>query len=229
MRANVRTNKGFTLIELLVVIAIIAILAGMLLPALSKAKARAQTTQCLSNLRQAGVAMQLYLPEFDDRYFWGDPRSAQVAIDGMEWFVWAGRTNYDAPGVPGNKIPASDQQGIFGRVDRPLNRYGLSQKVVLCPADKGRSDTQKSTLFDWVGNSYLFNFGGLPPFSNGGLDSVRSSSLQSPSTTAVFSDGILPLTSEPIGWHRERPAGNIILADGHGEFQTTQNALALIW
>ena len=221
MQTALRRVKGFTLVELLVVIAIIAILAAMLLPALSKAKSKSLATKCLSNVRQAGMAMNMYLPDFSDRYFWGDPRSPQVAIDGMEWFVWAGRTN-------GNRIPASLQNNIFARVDRPLNRYGLTEAIVKCPADRGRSDTQGGSLFDWVGNSYIFNFGGLPPFTSGGLDSVNASSLTSPANTALFSDGTLPQQNE-FTWHRDTMAGNILLADGHGEFKSYIAVTNFIW
>ena len=218
-RSARQTRPGFTLIELLVVIAIIAILAALLLPALAKAKQKAQATRCLSQLRQSHVAMLVYLPDFNDTMFWGDPRSPNIAIDGMDWFVWAGRTN--------NNV-YTGQQNLFNRIDRPLNHYGLNYQVVTCPLDQGRTDSQPYRTMEWVGNSYLFNCAGLPLYT-GGLDGQRAAVIAQPSRTVLFADAILATPGEPFGWHRTRPAGNVVAMDGHTEAHTALSVTNMIW
>src|SRR5882724_10141884 len=80
-----RRRRAFTLIELLVVMGLISIMISLLLPVVGKARAAARSTACLSNVRQLGVAWEMYTAEYKGRlidYVWNTPRTPDVAWNG---------------------------------------------------------------------------------------------------------------------------------------------------
>jgi prepilin-type N-terminal cleavage/methylation domain-containing protein/prepilin-type processing-associated H-X9-DG protein len=115
-------DRGFTLIELLVVIAIIAVLAGLLLPALSRAKKQAQSIVCTSNLRQLSLAFQMYLDDHGGVFPLANPLNT---VQRSDWIWWDRKTT-------------ESMNWRWGGIERsPIALYigGFSTNLLHCPSD----------------------------------------------------------------------------------------------
>lgn len=155
--ASPRQSGAFTLIELLVVIAIIAILAAMLLPALSKSKTKAQGIQCMNHHRQLCLAWRMYSEDNRDRLLYASPDSRNTpSIVAATWVT--GEMNFN-PGNASNWDPAVDI------MKSPMWPYcGKNLGIWKCPSDRSyvalKTGENKPRVRSMSMNFYLGGWGG---------------------------------------------------------------------
>jgi prepilin-type N-terminal cleavage/methylation domain-containing protein/prepilin-type processing-associated H-X9-DG protein len=187
-------SKGFTLIELLVVIAIIAILASMLLPALAKAKARAQRLQCMSQMKQLGVGVQLFVNDHEDKY----PPAAYRTGDYQYQLSW---DDYIHRNIGGTDADADLEVGVTASNKVP--------NILKCPADRIEVSIWWAPFA--TRRSYSLNFAGFATGKGAALPEPK----YGVGTYIANNDGSLPLW-EPPGYKAsvvKDHAGTILLAE----------------
>jgi len=214
----IQRKQGFTLIELLVVIAIIAILAAILFPVFAQAREKARTTSCLSNEKQLGTAMMMYLQDFDEIF----PGYVQDTNIGL-----------------GNNTPIWTDM---------LQPYAKNQQINLCPSASNTKYGGVWGLRGWPSIGYNNHFGGWVHTSDGSPIREELSQMQAPAKNIVFADsspgdytlGYRGYISD--GWNprvgacgapvvingtadtlsdRHNQGSNVTLADGHAKWYRT--------
>jgi len=223
MSRNIR--HAFTLIELLVVIAIIAILAAILFPVFAQAREKARESTCVSNARQIGMQVRMYVQDYDET---------------MPIFYMY------------NSVPPAGAAGHKG-VEVEILPYGKNKQIFRCPDDQSSAYLTKneptcsnlSTYADCYGSSYRFTHGiytvvagessqnnSTDPSYAGAPKVVTDASITLPSETRIMRDEQFAFFATPAlratygyypdyysQWHPR--GGTVIFGDGHAKFVTS--------
>jgi prepilin-type N-terminal cleavage/methylation domain-containing protein len=190
-------HRGFTLVEMLVVIAIIGILAALLLPALAQGKARARRIQCLNQLRQAGIAFNMFAHDHGGLF----PMNVSPANGGAE----------DAAQ---SALHLAGQFYFSYRLWQPISNELVNPKVLACPADEQREPTMNFAALRNTNLSYFIALNADPALPTSILAGDRNVT-NSSSPGSVFQ----LTTDQTTRWTEDvhHNKGNILFSDTHVE------------
>jgi prepilin-type N-terminal cleavage/methylation domain-containing protein/prepilin-type processing-associated H-X9-DG protein len=204
-----RNPLAFTLIELLVVIAIIAVLAGMLLPALSSTRKKAQATACLSNMRQWALGFILYADDFSD--YWPYEGVFSQALDSGPGATTPGNIAAWYNVVP----PYFRQPALKDLYTAGAPPVPGKKSIWICP---GATNTVAAASLSLANPYFAYAFNAK--MDPNGLRQFKRSEMTEPSTTIVLTEGredTSPTVSSSTP-PRHSGGANMIFGDGHAQW-----------
>lgn len=195
-----RRGRGFTLTELLVVIAIIAIIASLILPALARAKSRAQGTFCINNTRQLSVAWMIYADEHNGQLAYNLGQSARTVL-AVPSLAGVGMSENWVNNVENWEL-SSDNTNADAVVQTGLGPY-TSKSLALyhCPSDNALSDLQRNA--GWQGRVRSYSMNAM--VGDAGTFSQSGTNLNNPSYVQFFRTFTIPRPSDIFVFLDEHP------------------------